>query len=334
MNTEFESDLDLLGETLPSSAPSHTATETGSAEPYRMRCPNCKKLYSVEAHLLGSDDLTKFECVDCQTAFFAMRPELNGARFLETRELETQFAPLIAPMTSSLPMVDGFVEGSFAGSLSRGQSFVEGLASDIDGGLTRDPASERVARSSVLQVPTSSRECPNCHTLNALSNTECTKCEIVFAQFRPGVEAVVADDVALSENAELVMMWQDIQDGYQDLARHEAFVARCAGERRLTFAAHKYAQILIAAPEEPIARLMRARVQGMASYGFDARDNGLGWTTWSFPLPSFNSFIIFLGTILVMVGLGLPNMRQTAGLGVAMIALAIGLRIFLRRPRT
>jgi hypothetical protein len=308
MNTEFDSDLDLLAHTLPS-----VSNERISAlEPYRMRCPNCKKLYSVEPRLLGAEDFTKFECVDCQTSFFAMRPELNGSHVIETRELETQFAPLISELSSSLPGIDGFTEG-----------FVEESSAEL----------ERVVRSSVVQVPTQTRECPNCHTLNALSNTECSKCEIVFAQFRPGAEAAIADDVAFSERGELALMWRDIQDDYQDIARHEAFVARCAGEQRLVFAAHKYAQILTVAPEESMARLMRARVQGMAAYGFDARDNGLGWATWSFPLPSFNSFIILLGTILVVVGFGFPNMSHTAGLGFAMIALAIGMRVFLRRPR-
>ena len=74
-------------------------------------------------------------------------------------------------------------------------------------------------------------------------------------------------------------------------------------------------------------------VRGMAAYGFEARGRGLGWATGSFPLPSFNSFIILLGTILVVVGFGFPNMAPTVGLGFAMIALAIGLRVFLRRPQ-
>ncbi len=304
MNTEFDSDLDLLSQTLPAV----DASPMAGAEPFRMRCPNCKKLYSVEAPMMSGGELTKFECVDCQTSFFAMRPEFHGARFLETHELETQFAPL----ESSLPTIDGFAE---------------------DGDREPSFELERAVRSSVVQVPVASRECPNCHTLNALSNRECTKCEIIFAQFRPD-SALFADDVEFTENAELVLMWQDVRANYQDIARHEAFLDRCSGEQQLTYAAHKYAQILMAAPQESIARLMRARIQGMISYGFDARENGMGWSTWSFPLPSFNNFIIFLGAVLVVFGLlGPAGLRHVAGLGFAMIALAIGLRVFLRRPR-
>ena len=304
MNTEFESDFDLLSQARPSL----------TVESYRMRCPSCKKLYSVEPHRLGREDFSKFECVDCQTCFFAVRPDFQGSLVLETRELETQFAPLISALAPSLPDI----EDSFDGLVEGPQGTTRGVLQSL-------------VRSSVLQVPTQTRECPNCHTPNALSNVECTKCEVVIAQFRPGAD--IADDAGLSESSELALMWREIQDDYQDIARHESFVARCASEQRLIFAAHKYAQILVAAPEESIARLMRARVQGLAAYGFDARDRGLGWATWSFPLPSFNSFMILLGTILVVVGLGFPNMAHTAGLGFAMIALAISLRVFLRRPR-
>jgi hypothetical protein len=325
MNTEFDQELDLLNETLStpaqgseSSASSSASSSTSSAsvsfsnEPFRMRCPNCKKLYSVEAHHLDSDDLTKFECVSCQTSFFAMRPMLHGAHFLETRELETQFAPL----SPSLPGIDGFEEEPVEAPF--------GSAREL----------ERTVRSGVVQAPiVESRECPNCHTRNALSNSECTKCGIVFAQFQPGLEARIANDIEFSESAELTLMWQGVQDDYQNISKHEAFVAKCAADEALVFAAHKYAQILVAAPVESIARQMRSRIQGMAAYGFDARDNGLGWQTWSFPLPSFNSFIIMLGTILVVVGFGFPNTRHTAGLGFAMIALAVGMRVFLRRPR-
>lgn len=267
MNTEFDQDL------VP-----HMATEaTAVHEPYRMRCPSCKKLYSVEIGLLGAEDLSKFECVSCQATFFALRPELNGAHFLETHELETQFAPL----ASSLPTIDGFADGPVN-----------------EPSLELEPA----VRAPVLEVPTDLRE-------------------------------KTAQDIALAEKAELVMMWQALQEDYENTARHEAFVALCAKEGQLVYAAHKYAQVLMLAPQELIARQMRSRVQGLATYGFDALDNGTSAVTWSFPLPSFNNLIIFMGSILVVVGFGFPNMRQTAGLGFAMIALAIGLRVYLRRPR-
>jgi hypothetical protein len=311
MKTEFTDLTELTDVAEASNSVTTDVFQALSPSVFHMRCPNCRKLYSVAPNLLSADGggLSKFECVSCQAAFFAMKPELHGPQTLETHLLETQFASLYHQPTS-LPTIDGFQESDEL------------------------PALEQHVRSSVVSVPVDGRECPNCHALNALTNEECGRCEIIFSQFRPGVESVVANDVEFSESAELVMEWQSLQDDYQNTAKHEAFVRRCFEQGQLAFASHKYAQILAAAPDEATAGRMRSRVTGLASYGFDATANGLTKTNWSFPLPSFNSFIILLGTILVVVGLGFPNSRHTAGLGFAMIALAIGLRFFLRRPRT
>lgn len=245
---------------------------------FQMRCPNCRKLYSVEPGLLGADrePFTKFECVSCKTAFLAMTPEMHGRHFLETKFLETQYAPL-----ASIEMGE------------MGDETPElGMAVD------------RSYRSAVVSVP--------------LQDS--------------ALQARAADDIELSESAELLAIWNRVLDSYLNLTRHETFVNRCFEEGRLAFASHKYAQILVADPQNEIAKKMRKRVTGFASYGFDAGARGMESTTWKIPLPSFNSFIILLGTIAAVVGLAFPNAGHTAGLGFAMIALALGLRFFLRRP--
>ena len=43
-------------------------------------------------------------------------------------------------------------------------------------------------------------------------------------------------------------------------------------------------------------------------------------------------FIILLGVILLFVGLGFPKSHDIAGVGIAMLALAVGLKYFTRRP--
>lgn len=267
-------------------------------EPYRMRCPNCRKLYSVEPKLLGASEsaLSKFECVDCQTAFFAMKPEFHGAHFLQTQMLETQFAPFSHQPNFS-PNERTLNEAVTAFDLDR--------SSDIS-------EFARQVRASVIPIQT------------------VTGAETLFAR---ETGRTVAKDLELAESAELVALWQGVTDDYQNAARHELFIAKSHELQRLTYASHKYAQILVVTPQDELARRMRNRVIGLVSYGFDATTNGLSKVTWQFPLPSFNSFIILLGAILVMVGFGFPHARQTAGLGFAMIALALGLRFFLRRPR-
>ena len=149
-----------------------------------------------------------------------------------------------------------------------------------------------------------------------------------------GVEVRASEEMAMAESAELIAMWDSILADYENLSLHENFVQACFTDGKLAYAAHKYAQILVSAPTEEIGKRMRRRVAGLASYGFDATANGLNFADWKFPLPSFNNFIILTGTIAVVCGLGLPNARQAVGVGLAMIALAIGLRIFLRKPST
>lgn len=256
-----------------------------------MRCPECRKLYSVESNLLA-DDVSKFECVNCQTTFFAMKPLLGGSHFLETRLLETQFAPI---HHQALSTIDGFVDAPQATAR---------FASEVLAIEERDAA---VAREAEDSIRTAALAAP--------------------------IQSNVAKDLEMAESIELVALWQAVVDDFQNISAHEAFIARAYADQRLAYASHKYAQILAAAPHEVVARRMRDRVLGLASYGFDSSARGLSLWTWNFPLPSFNSFIILLGTILVCVGFGFPHMRQTAGLGFAMIALALGLRFFLRRPR-
>jgi hypothetical protein len=282
---ETEPEIETRNETR--SPETHDVEVVSNLEPYRMRCPNCRKLYSVEPKLLGTSEteLSKFECVGCLTAFFALKPEFHGAHFLQTQLLETQFAPYYH-QPSSLPTIDGFDESDVVDS----------------------KVLEQQVRSAVMTVP--------------LEQTYGKELGRGFAR-----------ELEFAESAELVALWQAVVDDYLNTTKHESFVALCLEKQRLAYASHKYAQILVNAPAEEIARKMRERVIGLASYGFDAKSNGLSRFTWQFPLPSFNSFIILLGSILVVVGFGFPHARQTAGLGFAMIALALGLRFFVRRPR-
>lgn len=140
------------------------------------------------------------------------------------------------------------------------------------------------------------------------------------------------DDLELSGRTDLLFLWEDVMSDYLDRARHELFVNACLQAQALTYAAKKYAQILEAAPTEEIANDMRRRIRGFAGVHLEGASPVVQMETWKIPLPSFNSFILFLGAILVVVGMGLPHMRDIAKLGAAMIALAIGLRVYMRRP--
>ena len=145
-------------------------------------------------------------------------------------------------------------------------------------------------------------------------------------------KSLSVEDLELAGRTDLLFLWENVMADYVDRSRHEAFVNACLQADALTFAAKKYAQILEAAPTEEIANDMRRRLRGFAGVHLDGASPDIQIETWALPLPSFNSFIVFLGSILVVMGLGLPRMMDIAKLGFAMILIALGLRIFLRRP--
>ena len=145
-------------------------------------------------------------------------------------------------------------------------------------------------------------------------------------------KSLAIEDLELAGRTDLLFLWENVMADYVDRSRHEAFVNACLQADALTFAAKKYAQILEAAPTEEIANDMRRRIRGFAGVHLDGASPDIQIETWALPLPSFNSFIVFLGSILVVMGLGLPRMMDVAKLGFSMILIALGLRIFLRRP--
>ncbi|MES2965758.1 MAG: hypothetical protein V4760_17890 [Bdellovibrionota bacterium] len=258
-----------------------------SVTAYRMRCPGCRKLYSVESHLILGVENPRFECVACQTAFLAH--ELPSGTMLETVAItETPLGPApTAPTT----------------------------------------------RKAFEPVPmAATRPCPKCGSRNDARASECTSCGILISRFRPGEEAKVVVEIEMAGKLELVTLWDEVAADYRNMTRHEAFIRACYDASCLAFASQKYARVLAGAPEEEIARAMRKRIIGLASAKFETGSTDEMKTRWSIPLPSFNSFIIMLGVILVGVGSGLPQSRDIAGVGFAMLALAAGLRIFARRP--
>jgi ribosomal protein L40E len=77
------------------------AFELEKTAEYQMRCPNCKKLYSIEGDVMrSSKEPVKFHCAPCDTDFAAVLNNFGGHESVETFELplvsvggtrETQF---------------------------------------------------------------------------------------------------------------------------------------------------------------------------------------------------------------------------------------------------
>lgn len=259
----------------------------------RMRCPTCRKLFSVELIQLQQVPVQppRFECVGCQTRFAVLMPLPPGALTADTFVFEA--------VSTEIPR---------------------------SGSLVTPPS---VERRPVERVPISDdRDCPKCGTKNPVLAKECGQCGIVFDRFKPGEGEKVADEIQLAGSLELIALWKDVLGSYSDEAMHEKFVAACFQAESLPFASHKYARILSVTPDEEIAKRMRKRIIALASQRFEFRGTGLGW---KFRVPRFNGMIIFLGSMVTTIGLLLPNAHNVTGIGISMLALALGVRFVLRR---
>ena len=267
-----------------------------------MRCPSCEKLYSIEESWVRSAPLNtsgafvtplRFECVSCKTRFEAKRPSPVGVVLLDT--LEIPVSPQVEP--SRAPQRE----------------------------VNREP----VARAPLVtrsQTSVAKLKCPKCGTKTNVGATECRSCGVVFARYKGPLEGE-AGEIRLEGHREIAELWDAILANYEDMNLHDRFVLACHASNNLAYASQKYARILSASSHEDIARKMRKRVIALASYKTEIAS---GSFVREFRVPKFNNLVLVLGGGTMTFGLVLPDANNLTGIGIASIALAIGLRIFLR----
>jgi hypothetical protein len=136
-------------------------------------------------------------------------------------------------------------------------------------------------------------------------------------------QTAVARDLEVSRSLDLVGLWSAIVADYNNEILHERFVTACERGRALHFAAMKYQAVLDAAPTEPIALKMKTRVTGMVSQLFATSTVA---APSKFKFPSATKLLVFLGSFAIVAGLIAPQ-TGLAGVGISMLALAIGLRL-------
>jgi transcription elongation factor Elf1 len=278
---------------------------------FQMRCPSCRKLYSVDAGQVKRAGLVlKFVCLDCHTRFAALVQNASGA------ELETY--------VDSLEKVARIEQAE--GPALRGVTEPVPLHTPV-------PTAVRSRSTGYAPTPmVRTRNCPKCNAGNTLTATECQRCGIVFRRFVPGASERVLQEIELTGRSDLLRMWDDVMADYFNEGLHERFIDSCYQAGCLTFAAQKYTRLCEAAPAEDLAQRMRKRVIGFASIKTDATSRIEGLIITSRAI-GFNGLLIFLGTIIAIVGAGFPKIHNLAGVGLSMIALAVGMRVYLRRPQ-
>ena len=277
----------------------------------RTRCPHCMKLFAIETSALemltaAGVRRAEFKCTgeSCQGVFAIALP-------LDPDLERLAMVPSI-PLRESTPIPEPVME----------------------------PASVEVSQSAAIAAPlkkaaVEERECARCGAANPVASLDCVRCGIIFERSVTGsagrsgldLEFRVEEELALGGSRELAQLWDLVIEDYEDRIRHERFLNACRDSEALSYAAKKYSQILVAAPQDEIARFMRNKIVALIS--IKAERSRIPFQL-GFRIPKFNTLILLLGSILFVAGILMPQVKNMMEIGLSSILLALGISFALR----
>lgn len=289
--------------------PDFDRSQTGapSAPMTRTRCPGCRKLFAVETETLTAMTRAgvvraEFTCTGdlCHEAFAIQLPLPDGhleqavipAIQIERLYQKPAQEPVQEPVLNKMP---NFIEGA------------------------EEPSAIKTGKAAV-----GDRECPRCGTANVATSSDCARCGIVFERMH---DERIDEEIALGGNRELSAMWDKILEDYEDRIRHDKFLNACRDGSALNYASKKYSQVLVAAPQDDIARSMRNRIVAMISVRAESSRLPI---RLAFRIPKINSMALFGGSVLFFWGLAMPQLKNIMEIGLSLVLLAIGVRVALR----
>ncbi len=165
-------------------------------------------------------------------------------------------------------------------------------------------------------------ECPKCHKLTPRFASDCVHCGVVLSKTR---KSLTFRENLPPHSPRLEGLWHKVIGAYDDINVHDEFIAAAESEKALPYAAALYAQMkkLMPVDETTLGRLKQIEAMGaaMAPTPEAVKSDVHPWRAsrlWQFPL--------FLGVLLLIVGLSAPAMRNIAGLGAAFIFMAVVMR--------
>jgi len=174
--------------------------------------------------------------------------------------------------------------------------------------------------------------CPKCGTHYAGGDTECTKCGLVFLQFKEAPRPT-ADQARAS--VEVRELWEAVIADYQNFERHQHFVNAAAVDRSLPYAAGQYARILEVCPQDESAQKAQKEISSIAFARFDAnavrtREPQSIFAAISFRKIKLTSYILVLCGAVITMGFILPHQRNLVGVGTSIMFFILALRYYFR----
>ncbi len=304
------------------------AGPSGSLRPAmtRTRCPGCQKLFAVETETLNAMARAgviraEFTCTTemCHESFgldLPLRPEHAELSVIPAIRLSKTPLVTTVPDVKAADVIVPVHDPEPASSLKREAPAVAALEVPLRSNFKSSKKSMLIER-----------ECPRCGVMNASNLNECARCGIIFDRYLETNEAQVQEELALGGTRELALLWDKVLEDYEDRIRHDRFLNACRDASALSYASKKYSQILVAAPQDDIARLMRNRIVAMISVRAESSRLPI---RLSFRIPKLNSMALFGGTVLFVWGLAMPQLKNIMEIGLSLMLLSIGVRLALR----
>lgn len=284
----------------------------------RTRCPHCLKLFAIETAAIemlteAGVHRAEFKCTadSCQGSFAIALPLAPDAERLA-------LVPAL-PLRESTPIPE--TVGAPAAIAAPLKEAVRTEAVPTES-VKKEPAQKAVEKMNLEE-----RECARCGVMNPLASLDCVRCGIIFERSVAGSAGRVEEELALGGSRELAQLWDLVIEDYEDRIRHERFLNACKDSEALSYAAKKYAQILVAAPQDEIARLMRNKIVALIS--IRAERSRIPFQL-GFRIPKFNTLILLLGSILFVTGILMPQVKNMMEIGLSSILLALGISFVLR----
>ena len=294
----------------PTSARSNSNIGAVETAMTRTRCPGCKKLFAV-----ATETLDAMSASGLRVAEFACTGDLCHEAFAIELPLPLGHAKL--GVLPAIPLSRNFLELEPQPEVQIDEARPTKPMPDTLVGAVAAPL--RIKVNSV-----SERECPRCGAANVATSTDCARCGIVFERIH---DDRIDDEVALGGTRELSLLWDKTLEDYEDRIRHDRFLNAARDAGALSYASKKYSQILIAVPQDDIARLMRNRIVAMISIRAESSKMPI---RLNFRIPKINSMALFGGSVLFFWGLMMPQLKNIMEIGLSLVLLAIGVRVALR----